>query len=142
MTIKRGDWLGQQFEINCSFNYTIHVLFYVNVIGGNNEATNHSRLMAIKPAHFCNCLINMPILEFLVPRVVILYRKNFRDLLQLLTTAICIFNFDRLTSKHGGPRPQRLTRINKNKFKKHAMVKLLLLLPLLHIVNAISMSSD
>lgn len=54
--------LDQQLEINCSFNYTIHVVFYVNVIGGNNEATNHSCLMAVKPAHFYNCLINMPIL--------------------------------------------------------------------------------
>lgn len=56
--------LAQQLEINCSFNYRIHVVFYRNVIGGNNEATNHSRLMAIKPAHFCNCLINMPIRGF------------------------------------------------------------------------------
>lgn len=76
--------LGQQLEINCSFDYTIHAVFYGNVIGGNNEATNHSCLMAIKPAHFYNCLINMPILGSGTS-----LSKNFRAMGQSFNTAIC-----------------------------------------------------
>lgn len=40
----------------------MHVVFYGIVIGGNNEATNHSILTAIKAAYFYNYHINMPIL--------------------------------------------------------------------------------
>jgi hypothetical protein len=98
--------LARQLEINCSFNYRIHVVFYVNVIGGNNEATNHSRLMAIKPAHFCNCLINMPILEFLVLTSL---RKNLRDLPQLLNNTIIIFNFDGSTQTRWAVEEPRCT---------------------------------
>lgn len=80
--------LGRLLEINCSFNYTIRAVFYVDVIGGNNEATNHSGLMAVKPAHFCNCLINMPILDSSAHST---HRKNLRDPKQSLNKAKCIY---------------------------------------------------